>query len=62
MARQAPTGLLGIHINLPATVPSEIGMRCSPPAGLRPQDLSEKERAAFDALDTFYKKYRAYGA
>ena len=26
-----------------------------------PAGLSEKERAAFDALDTFYKKYRAYG-
>ncbi|MFX8079040.1 alpha/beta fold hydrolase, partial [Acinetobacter baumannii] len=24
MARQAPAGLLGIHINLPAAVPSEI--------------------------------------
>jgi pimeloyl-ACP methyl ester carboxylesterase len=60
MARQAPTGLLGIHINLPATIPPEVGMVLAaggpPPAG-----LSEKERAAFDSLDTFYKKYRAYG-
>jgi pimeloyl-ACP methyl ester carboxylesterase len=61
MARQAPAGLLGIHINLPATVPPEVATVLagggSPPAG-----LSEKERAAFDSLDTFYKKYRAYGA
>ena len=60
MARQAPTGLLGIHINLPATVPPEIGMVLAA-GGPAPAGLSEKERAAFDALDTFYKKYRAYG-
>jgi pimeloyl-ACP methyl ester carboxylesterase len=61
MARQASPGLLGIHINLPATVPTEIAavLAASGPA---PAGLSEKERAAFDALDTFYKKYRAYAA
>ena len=61
MARQAAPGLLGIHINLPATVPPEISAALAagdgPPAG-----LSEKERAAFESLDTFFKKYRAYGA
>jgi pimeloyl-ACP methyl ester carboxylesterase len=61
MARQAPAGLLGIHINLPATLPPEVAAVLAaggpPPAG-----LSEKERAAFVSLDTFYKKYRAYGA
>jgi pimeloyl-ACP methyl ester carboxylesterase len=30
--------------------------------GPAPAELSEKERAAFDSLDTFFKKYRAYGA
>jgi pimeloyl-ACP methyl ester carboxylesterase len=59
MGRQAPAGLLGIHVNLPATVPPDVGAVLAgggpPPAG-----LSEKERAAFEALDTFYKKYRAY--
>jgi pimeloyl-ACP methyl ester carboxylesterase len=30
--------------------------------GPAPAGLSEKERAAFNALDMFYKKYRAYGA
>ena len=61
MARQAPAGLLGIHINLPATVPPEVAavLASGAPA---PAGLSEKERAAFDSLDTFYKKYRAYGA
>jgi pimeloyl-ACP methyl ester carboxylesterase len=61
MARQAPAGLLGIHINLPATIPPEVAavLAAGRPA---PAGLSEKERAAFDSLDTFFKKYRAYGA
>jgi pimeloyl-ACP methyl ester carboxylesterase len=61
MARRAPPGLLGIHINLPATVPPDVAAALAaggpPPAG-----LSEKERAAFDSLDRFYKMRRAYGA
>jgi pimeloyl-ACP methyl ester carboxylesterase len=61
MARQAPAGLLGIHINLPATIPPEIAAVLAA-GGPAPAGLSEKERAAFDSLDTFYKKYRAYGA
>ena len=61
MARQAPTGLLGIHINLPATVPPEVAAVLAS-GGPAPAGLSEKERAAFDSLDTFYKKRRAYGA
>jgi pimeloyl-ACP methyl ester carboxylesterase len=61
MARQAPAGLLGIHINLPATVPSDVAMALAG-GGPTPAGLSEKERAAFDQLDTFFKKYRAYGA
>jgi pimeloyl-ACP methyl ester carboxylesterase len=59
MARQAPAGLLGIHINLPATIPPDVGMvlNAGEPA---PAGLSEKERAAFDALVTFNTKNRAY--
>jgi pimeloyl-ACP methyl ester carboxylesterase len=55
MARQASAGLLGIHINLPATVPPEITKALSEgtPA---PSGLSEKERAAFDALSAAAKK------
>ena len=49
MARQAPTGLLGIHLNLPATIPAEVSAALAgggpPPAG-----SSEKERAAFESL------------
>ena len=59
MARQKAPGLLGIHINLPATVPPEVAAVLAV-GGSAPAGLSEKERAAFDALDRFYKKYRAY--
>ena len=50
MARQAPPGLLGIHVNLPATVPPEVAAALAEgrPA---PAGLTEKERAAFDTLD-----------
>jgi pimeloyl-ACP methyl ester carboxylesterase len=61
MARQAPTGLLGIHINLPATVPPEVAAALMG-GGPAPAGLSEKERAAFDSLDTFFKKHMAYAA
>jgi pimeloyl-ACP methyl ester carboxylesterase len=61
MARQAAAGLLGIHINLPATVPPEVAAVLAG-GGTAPAELSEKERAAFYSLDTFYKKYRAYAA
>jgi pimeloyl-ACP methyl ester carboxylesterase len=61
MARQKAAGLLGIHINLPATVPPEVAAVLAA-GGPAPAELSGKERAAFNALDTFYKKYRAYGA
>jgi pimeloyl-ACP methyl ester carboxylesterase len=61
MARHAPAGLLGIHVTLPATVPPEVAAVLAA-GGPAPAGLSEKERAAFDTLDTFFKKYRAYAA
>src|SRR5947208_254070 len=48
MARQAAAGLLGIHINLPATVPPEVAAALA--GGPVPAGLSEKERAVLDAL------------
>jgi pimeloyl-ACP methyl ester carboxylesterase len=60
LARQAAPGLLGIHINLPATIPPEVASMLAA-GGPAPAGLSEKERAAFASVDTFYKKYRAYG-
>ncbi|MBW4565620.1 MAG: epoxide hydrolase 1 [Mojavia pulchra JT2-VF2] len=60
MARQAPTGLLGIHINLPATIPPEVATVLAG-GGPAPTGLSEKERAAFNSLDALKNK-RAYAA
>jgi pimeloyl-ACP methyl ester carboxylesterase len=61
MARQAPTGLLGIHINLPATIPPDVAAVLAS-GGSAPAGLSKQERAAFDSLDLFNKKDRAYAA
>ncbi len=49
MARQAPSGLLGIHINLPAVVPAEVAAVLAA-GGPAPPNFTEKERVAFDAL------------
>ena len=49
MARQAPAGLLGIHINLPAIVPPEAAAALAV-GGPAPAGLSEQERATFDEL------------
>jgi len=48
MARQAAAGLLGIHINLPATLPPEVAAALG--GGPVPAGLSEKERAVLEAL------------
>jgi len=58
MARQAPAGLLGIHVNLPGTVPPEVDGALAG-GGPAPAGLSEKERAVFDALSTYRKKGNA---
>ena len=61
MARQAPNGLLGIHVNMPATVPADIARALSAgdPA---PAGLSAAEKAAFTQLEAFYKTGSAYAA
>jgi pimeloyl-ACP methyl ester carboxylesterase len=48
MARQAATGLLGIHINLPATIPPEVAAALA--GGPVPAGVSEQERAVIEAL------------
>jgi pimeloyl-ACP methyl ester carboxylesterase len=55
MARQAPKGLLGIHINLPATIPAEVAAVLAA-GGPAPAGLSEQERATFDELSAFARK------
>ncbi|MDB6154222.1 MAG: epoxide hydrolase domain protein [Chthoniobacteraceae bacterium] len=59
MALQAPPELLGIHVNMPATVPADIAKALqygeAPPSG-----LSAEERHAYDQLDSFYKTGLGY--
>jgi pimeloyl-ACP methyl ester carboxylesterase len=59
MALQEPPGLLGIHTNMAATVPTEISKAMAaggpPPAGLSPD-----EKHAWDQLDDFYKNGLGY--
>ena len=61
MAIQAPEGLLGIHVNMPATVPPDVAkaLNNGDPA---PAGLSEKEKAAFDSMNHLYKKGAGYAA
>ncbi|HEV2404500.1 MAG TPA: epoxide hydrolase, partial [Ktedonobacterales bacterium] len=61
MALQAPPGLLGIHTNMPATIPDDIAKRLQfgdPP----PPSLSADERTAWDQLDYFYKHGLGYAS
>ncbi len=55
MARQAPTGLLGIHINLPAIIPPEVAAVLAA-GGPAPAGLSEQERATFDEFSAAAKR------
>jgi pimeloyl-ACP methyl ester carboxylesterase len=55
MARQAAAGLLGIHLNLPATVPPEVGAALAT-GGPAPAGISEQERTVFESLRTYGMK------
>jgi pimeloyl-ACP methyl ester carboxylesterase len=59
MALLAPPELLGIHTNMPATVPDDIAeaLKLGQPA---PAGLSADEQHAFDQLDYFYKHGLGY--
>lgn len=61
MGRQAPKGLLGIHVNMPPTVPADVAKAISSGAPA-PAGLSATEKAAFDSLNTFFSKNAGYGA
>ena len=51
MGRQAPSGLLGIHTNLPAALPNDIGPALG--GGPLPDGVTEQERAVVAALQAF---------
>jgi hypothetical protein len=59
MALLAPPELIGIHTNMPATVPDEIAKALSS-GGPVPSGLSADERHPYDQLDFFYKHGLAY--
>src|SRR6267378_710945 len=59
MALQAPPELLGIHTNMPATVPADIA-KALQPGGAPPSGLSADEKHAWDQLDFFDKHGLGY--
>ena len=59
MGQQAPPELLGIHSNMPASVPADIAASLqlgNPP----PEGLTDDEKRAYERLDFFYKHGLAY--
>jgi pimeloyl-ACP methyl ester carboxylesterase len=59
MAVQAPPELLGIHTNMPGTVPDDIAQDLAK-GGPAPEGLSADEKQAYGQLDFFYKHGLAY--
>lgn len=59
LARQAPRGLLGIHVTMPATVPPDVARSLAlgepPPAGLTPA-----EKRAYEGLASLYRDGSGY--
>jgi pimeloyl-ACP methyl ester carboxylesterase len=59
MALQQPAGLIGIHTNMPATIPDDIAKALAT-GGPAPAGLSADEKYAYEQLDFFYKKGLGY--
>lgn len=59
MALIAPPELVGIHVNMPATVPEDIAAALRP-GGTKPAGLSADEEHAYNQLDDFYKHGLGY--
>ncbi|WP_342238198.1 epoxide hydrolase family protein [Inquilinus sp. OTU3971] len=61
MAMQTVPGLIGIHVNMPATVPAELQPLLA--QGLpAPAGLPAPEKAAYDQLSDFYQNNTGYSA
>ena len=59
LALLEPAGLIGIHTNMPATVPDDISAALAA-GGAAPAGLSADEKHAYDQLDFFYKNGLGY--
>lgn len=59
MALQKPPELVGIHTNMPATVPDDVA-KALQVGGSPPTGLSAEEQRAFEELDSFYKHGLGY--
>ncbi len=55
MGLQAPEGLLGIHTNMPATVPADVD-KVLQTGGSPPSDLSAEEKRAYEQLVATFKQ------
>ncbi|TDD63213.1 epoxide hydrolase [Kribbella antibiotica] len=61
LATQEPKGLLGIHINMPGTVPDDV-LRHLRNFDSAPKTLSPREKVAYDRLLHFYRDGFGYAA
>ncbi len=59
MALQQPAGLIGIHTNMPATIPDDIAKALAS-GGPPPSGLSADEKYAYDQVAFFYKNGLGY--
>lgn len=61
LARQAPKGLLAIHLNMPATIPAGL-VKPINNGDPTPANLPKPEAEAFHSLSSFFGRNAAYGA